>query len=205
MQPTLDAAGCNAPGSHSGSVGLCALGVFPSESAPPSVTGRPTGTATATPAPTSTGPGTSPSAPPPDETNPPQAGDRVISSTVTHDNPLPIAPPPEPPLPYLYTIGVGAHPSDAPPYDQMSLRFKGGFPGYELRFVPERGGDASGLPLPLSGTNGVLRVVFNADAQFYTGRSRGPDRPGFARNDKPDGHPGSIGETEHPSDRPPRG
>ena len=166
-------------------VSACAPWAFlPGESAPPSATGTPTGSAPATPVPSPTSTGTSPSTPPPDETSPPQAGDRVISSrvtqnwtlpgpdqpiTVTHDNPLPIAPPPEPPLPYLYTIGVGAHSSDAPPYDQMSFRFKGGFPGYELRFVPERGADASGLPIPMPGTNGILRVVFNV-AQAHTER-----------------------------------
>lgn len=158
--------------------------LFPTETASPSATGTATGTATAPPAPepTPTGTDISPGTPPADETNPPQDGDRVISSrvtqdwtwpgpdrpiTVTHDNPVPIAPPPEPPVPYLYTIGVGAHPSDTPPYDQMSFRFKGGFPGYTLEFVPELDGDASGLPIPLPGTNRILRVVFTV-AQAHT-------------------------------------
>ena len=166
--------------------------LFPTETTAPSATGTTTGTATGTatptatpttiPSPTPTGTGTSPSTPPPDETIPPQAGDRVISSRitqdwiwpgpdlpiqVTHDNLVPIAPPPAPPLPYLYTIGAGAHPSDSPPYDQMSFRFKGGFPGYELMFVPELDGDASGLPIPMPGTNRILRVVFTG-AQAHT-------------------------------------
>ncbi|HSP75257.1 MAG TPA: hypothetical protein VLO31_03465 [Cryobacterium sp.] len=159
---------------------------FPSPTASPSATGpatpAPTPTATPAPAPAPTSTGTSPRTPPPDETNPPQAGDRVISSRisqdwvwpgpdrpirVSHDNPVPIAPPPEPPIPYLYTIGVGAHPSNSPPYDQMSFRFKGGFPGYDLMFVPELDGDASGLPIPLPGTSRILRVVFNV-AQAHT-------------------------------------
>jgi hypothetical protein len=160
--------------------------LFPGDSASPTATGTATASPTPTPAPaptpTPTSTGTSPSTPPPDEANPPQAGDRVISSRitqdwtwpgpdqpirVTHDNPVPIAPPPAPPVPYLYTIGAGAHPSDTPPYDQMSFRFKGGFPGYELTFVPELVGDASGLPIPLPGTGSILRVVFTV-AQAHT-------------------------------------
>ncbi|WP_283492545.1 hypothetical protein [Cryobacterium sp. PH31-AA6] len=142
---------------------------------------------TAVPSPTDTTPGTPPGTPPPDETEPPLTGDRVISSrlsqdwiwpgpgrpiTVLHDNAIPIAPPPEPPLPYLYSIGVGAHPSDTPAFDQMSFRFAGGFPGYELEFVPRLVGDASGLPIPMPGTNTVLRVVFHsAQAHTEDGRS----------------------------------
>lgn len=156
--------------------------LFPSDTASPTATGTATPTPPATPVPTPTSTATSPGTPPPDETNPPQSGDTVISSlltqdwiwpgpdqpiTITHDNPVPIAPPPAPPLPYLYTIGAGAHPSDTPPYDQMSFRFKGGFPGYALEFVPELDGDASGLPIPMPGTNSILRVVFSG-AQAHT-------------------------------------
>lgn len=148
----------------------------------PTDTATPSGTATAPVTSTPTPTGTSPATPPPDQTEPPQSGDKVISSrlahdwawpgpdqpiSVVHDNTVPIAPPPEPPLPYLYSIGVGAHPSDTPPIDQMSFRFKGGFPGYTLEYVPELDGDASGLPIPMPGTNTILRVVFHT-AQAHT-------------------------------------
>lgn len=158
--------------------------LFPTETAAPTATGSPTATPAPSPSPTPTptSTGTSPGTPPPDETTPPHSGNRVISSRitqdwiwpgpdqpiqVTHDNPVPIAPPPAPPVPYLYTIGVGAHPSETPPYDQMSFRFRGGFPGYTLEFVPELDGDASGLPIPMPDTNRILRVVFNV-AQAHT-------------------------------------
>jgi hypothetical protein len=152
---------------------------LPGGSPTPSATSTGTPAPTATPTPTSTSPATPP---PDDQTAPPQSGDKVISSrlsqdwvwpgpgqpiTVSHDNAVPIAPPPEPPVPYLYSIGVGAHPSDTPPYDQLSFRFKGGFPGYDLVYVPELAGDASGIPIPMPGTSSILRVVFHV-AQAHT-------------------------------------
>ncbi|MEO3934239.1 hypothetical protein WMO79_15700 [Micrococcaceae bacterium Sec7.4] len=117
-----------------------------------------------------------------DETAPPQSGDKVISSTValdwtwpgpgrpfkaTHENPVPVAPPPAPPLPALYAIGAGRHPGDTPPYDQLSFRFQGGFPAYDLEFVPELIADGSGLPVPMPGTGAILKVVFRG-AQTHT-------------------------------------
>ena len=117
-----------------------------------------------------------------DETAPPLSGDTVISSTITHDwswpgqgtpfrtahqNPVPIAPPPAAPLPALYTIGAGRHPSDSPPYDQLSFRFVGGFPSYDVEFVPELLADGSGLPVPLPGSGSILKVAFHG-AQAHT-------------------------------------
>ena len=117
-----------------------------------------------------------------DETGPPQPGDKVISSTVAlnwiwpgpgrpfkaaHENPVPVAPPPAPPLPALYAIGAGMHPRETPPYDQLSFRFQGGFPGYDLEFVPELIADGSGLPVPMPGTGAILKVVFRG-AQAHT-------------------------------------
>lgn len=146
----------------------------------PGASGQPTSSATATATATATPTPSSPSATPPadaDETNPPQDGDKVISSTVSHGwawpgpgSPYkiahqvtpPIAPPPEPPLPYLYTIGAGQHPSDNPPYDQMSFRFKGAFPSYEIEYVPELIQDGSGKTIPMPGTASILRVVFHS-------------------------------------------
>jgi hypothetical protein len=133
-------------------------------------------TAAATPSASATVPADS------DETAPPQSGDTVISSTITHDwswpgqgtpfrtahqNPVPIAPPPAAPLPTLYAIGAGQHPSDTPPYDQLSFRFHGGFPSYDVEFVPELLADGSGLPVPLPGTGSILKVVFRG-AQAHT-------------------------------------
>lgn len=91
---------------------------------------------------------------------------------ITHQYPVPFAPPPEPPLPYLYTVGAGAHPADTPPYDQLSFRFKGAFPSYDLEYVPQLISDGSGLPIPMPGTGSILRVVFhNAQAHSLDGKS----------------------------------
>jgi len=117
-----------------------------------------------------------------DETAPPQPGDKVISSTVTHDwsvpgpttpfhtdhqNPVPIAPPPAAPLPTLYAVGAGQHPADSPPYDQLSFRFNGGFPSYDVEVVPELVADGSGLPIEMPGTGSILEVTFRG-AQAHT-------------------------------------
>ncbi|WP_426979108.1 AMIN-like domain-containing (lipo)protein [Pseudarthrobacter sp. O4] len=117
-----------------------------------------------------------------DETGPPQTGDKVISSKIaldwswpgpgrpfkaTHENPVPISPPPAAPLPTLAAIGAGQHPAETPPFDQLSFRFSGGFPSYDVVFVPELLADGSGLPVPLPGTGAILRVVFRG-AQAHT-------------------------------------
>ena len=149
--------------------------------APPPATSQPasppataTASPTASPSPSATGDA--------DETAPPQPGDKVISSTVTHDwsvpgpaapfhtdheNPVPIAPPPAPPLPALYAIGAGQHSTDTPPYDQLSFRFTGGFPSYDVEVVPELIADASGMPIPMPGTGSILEVTFRG-AQSHT-------------------------------------
>ena len=143
-------------------------------SQPPSQSPTASAGPTASPSPSATGDA--------DETAPPQPGDKVISSTVTHDwsvpgpttpfhtdheNPVPIAPPPAAPLPTLYAIGAGQHPSDAPPYDQLSFRFTGGFPSYDVEMVPELVDDGSGLPIPMPGTGTLLEVTFRG-AQSHT-------------------------------------
>lgn len=142
--------------------------------------GASSGTAATTPA-----GGPSAEATPPsdsDETSPAAGGDRVISSTVTHDwavpsadapfrtshqNPVPLARPPAEPLPALVTIGAGQHPTGTPPYDQLSFRFAGAFPGYEISFVPELRADGSGNLIPMPGTGAILKVVFRG-AQAHT-------------------------------------
>lgn len=143
-------------------------------SQPPSQSPTASAGPTASPSPSATGDA--------DETAPPQSGDKVISSTVTHDwsvpgpttpfhtdhkNPVPIAPPPAAPLPTLSAIGAGQHPSDAPPYDQLSFRFTGGFPSYDVEMVPELVDDGSGLPIPMPGTGTLLEVTFRG-AQSHT-------------------------------------
>ena len=117
-----------------------------------------------------------------DEIGPPQSGDRVISSRIAldwswpgpgrafrgaHDNPVPLAPPPAAPLPTLYAIGAGQHASASPPYDQLSFRFSGGFPSYDIEFVPQLLADSSGLPVPLPGAGAILKVAFRG-AQAHT-------------------------------------
>jgi hypothetical protein len=161
-------------------------------SATESATSTSTPSGTATPSSTASGTAAMPSAsttlpPDADETKAPQDGDRVISSTITHDwawpgakspfktthsNPVPLAPPPAEPLPTLDTIGAGQHPSDTPPYDQLSFRFNGAFPSYDISFVPELIADGSGLPVPMPGTGAILKVVFHG-AQAHSADGKG--------------------------------
>ncbi|WP_413248665.1 hypothetical protein [Sinomonas flava] len=149
-----------------------------------STSGAATQTATASQSATATSsPSSATPAPDTDETGAPQTGDRVISSAVrqdwgvpatgspwsiAHEVHPPIAQPPEPALPYLYSIGVGAHPTgESLPYDQISFRFKGAFPGYAVEYVPALVQDGSGATIPMPGTAAVLRVRFNP-AQAHT-------------------------------------
>lgn len=174
---------------------LAASGCTPAPQPSPGGSGSGTGPASSasTPPPSSTAPASSPaspsgstpsSTPPPDsdETATPQNDDHVISSAVTHgwawpgpgtpfhsthSNPVPLAPPPAAPLPTLDTIGAGKHPTDNPPYDQLSFRFNGAFPSYDISFVPELLADGSGQPIPMPGTGAILKVVFHG-AQAHT-------------------------------------
>ena len=153
----------------------------------PSATGQPPSPSATAPA-TATTPATATASPSPapagdaDETKPPQPGDKVISSRIVHDwsvpgptapfhtehkNPVPIAPPPAAPLPTLYAIGAGQHAAETPPYDQLSFRFSGGFPSYDVEVVPELDSDASGLPIPMPGTATIIEVTFRG-AQAHT-------------------------------------
>ncbi len=110
-----------------------------------------------------------------DETAPPLPGDSVISANVTHGwawpgpgtafrtartNPVPIAPPPAAPLPTLVGIGSGQHPANTPPYDQMSFRFEGGFPGYDVEVVPTLVSDGSGEAIALPNAGSIVKVTF---------------------------------------------
>jgi hypothetical protein len=156
------------------SVLLLVAGCVPSG---PSPSGSPSGSPipSATPTPSAT------VVPDGDETAPPQPGDHVISSriscnwrvvgpgvtcAVNHPVTPPIAAPPEPPVPYLYAIGEGTHPNDSPPYDQLSFRFKGGFPSYTIEYVSQLVMDGSGNPVALPGVGAILKVTFH-DAQAH--------------------------------------
>ena len=178
------AAGCSpSPPQPSASASASATGSGSATAAGSASASSPGSSGAATTAPA--GNGSSAEATPPadaDETSPAANGDRVISSTVTHDwavpsadapfrtahqNPVPLAPPPAEPLPELFTIGAGQHPAGTPPYDQLSFRFTGAFPGYEISFVPELRADGSGKLIPMPGTGAILKVVFRG-AQAHT-------------------------------------
>jgi hypothetical protein len=90
----------------------------------------------------------------------------------SHDNPARSAAPAAAPLPSLYAIGAGRQLSGTPPYDQLSFRFSGGFPSYDIEFVPELLADGSGLPVPLPGAGAILKVVFRG-AQAHTAEGTG--------------------------------
>jgi hypothetical protein len=139
--------------------------------------------------PTLTATVTAPASPPPDtdQTVPPWPGDHVISSRLSHhwDWPepqtpykiahqyqVPIAQPPAPPLPFLYSIGAGAHPSANPPYDQISFRFKGAFPSYEVAYTQKLVTDGSGQTVPMPDADTILRITFHqAQAHTLDGKS----------------------------------
>jgi hypothetical protein len=102
----------------------------------------PSPTATPAPSPTETTP-----APTPAPTPSPTRTDGVISSVVTHEfgTPsegapfvtehtvtIPVLPPPAPPLPCLVAVEAGRHPDESPAFDQVSFRFTGAFPSYEI-------------------------------------------------------------------------
>jgi hypothetical protein len=94
--------------------------------------------------------------------------DRV---TIPHTVQVPIAPAPEPPLPYLVAIYVGDHPEASPQYQRISFYFRGAFPECNLQYVPSVSAEGSGEPIPLQG-NAFLRVGFvNAQAHDNAGES----------------------------------
>lgn len=111
----------------------------------------------------------------------------VIRSTTTHDFGVPtvaapfttvhavrppVAAPPAPPLPCLRQIAVGRHPEASPAYDQISFRFTGALPGYEVAYVPSLTAPGSGKPVPVPGATALLRVRFrSAQAHSEQGAS----------------------------------
>lgn len=92
--------------------------------------------------------------------------------TTVHAIRPPIAPPPAPPLPCLRQISVGRHPEASPAYDQISFRFSGALPGYEVAYVSSLTAPGSGKPVPIPGSAALLRVRFrSAQAHDEQGRS----------------------------------
>ncbi len=69
------------------------------------------------------------------------------------------------PLPYLVGIYVGDHPDESPAYERISFYFRGGFPSYNLQYVPSVLSEGRGEPVAVPG-NAVLRVGF-VDAQAH--------------------------------------
>jgi hypothetical protein len=76
-----------------------------------------------------------------------------------HTVTVPVLPPPAPPLPCLISIEAGRHPIETPPYDQLSFRFSGAFPGYRVAYGPAVSA-GTGAPVQLPGAVAVLRVEF---------------------------------------------
>ena len=89
----------------------------------------------------------------------------VPSTQVSVSNPLSLPRPGPIPLPYLVGIYVGDHPGEDPAYQRMSFYFRGGFPSYNLQYVPNVLREGSGEPVTVPG-NAVLRLGF-IDAQAH--------------------------------------
>jgi hypothetical protein len=142
----------------------------------------------ASPTPTATA--TAPALPPPDTDQlvSPWPGDRVISSRIshnwdwpvpetpyriTHEYQVPIAQPPAPPL----RIGAGGHPPANPPYDQISFRFQGAFPSYDVAYTQEL---EHSLAMPPRATSKVClptELVSDDPAVRTPGPGFGPTKP----------------------------
>ena len=88
-------------------------------------------------------------------------GFAVPNGVVRVSHPVPV-----PPLRTLVGVYVGNHPSESPAYQRMSFYFQGGYPSYQVSYVPSVTRDGSGAPVSLPG-NAFLQVVFT-DAQAHT-------------------------------------
>lgn len=89
---------------------------------------------------------------------------------VSHVVRPPVAPPPAAPLPHLVEIHAADQPDQRPAYSRISFYFRGGFPSYELGYVPRLTAEGTGATVPLPG-NAVLRVRF-VEAQAHDERGR---------------------------------
>lgn len=127
----------------------------------PAPDGTSSGTATDTEdpdtGPTTTRPGAGPAAPQSRIAYP--WGVPTAPARVSHPNRVPVAPPPEPPLPYLVGIEAGDHPEDGPGYSRITFTFRGGFPTYHLEYVAAVRAEGTNEAIPLPG-NAFLRIRF---------------------------------------------
>ena len=92
-------------------------------------------------------------------------GFAVPSTKVTVASQVTVPIPGAIPLPYLVEIHTGDHSNENPGYARISFYFRGGFPGYNIQYVPQVISDAKGDPVPLTG-NAFLRLQFT-DAQAH--------------------------------------
>jgi hypothetical protein len=89
---------------------------------------------------------------------------------IPHKVDVPIAPPPAPALPYLVEMHAADHPEGTPGYSRFSFYFRGGFPSYQVQYVPRVTQDGSGEPITLTG-NSFLRIQFTP-AQGHDGQGQ---------------------------------
>jgi hypothetical protein len=89
---------------------------------------------------------------------------------IPHKVDVPIAPPPAPALPYLVEMHAADHPEGSPGYSRFSFYFRGGFPSYQVQYVPRVTHDGSGEPIKLIG-NSFLRIQFTP-AQCHDGKGK---------------------------------
>jgi hypothetical protein len=156
-------------------VTLIACGGHPATpAARPSPSSTPTATAPAspgsTPSPAQTpGPGATSPTPATPAVPPPAPSAAVVSSRlayswhwpndparpgrVAHAYPVP---------PELIQISAGYHPGGhgQPPYNRMSFTFTRAFPSFHFEWASQLVGDASGMVIPMAGTD-VLKIVFD--------------------------------------------
>jgi hypothetical protein len=80
-----------------------------------------------------------------------------------------------PPLRFLAEVRFGDHPGDDPAYSRATFAFEGGFPSYDVRYVPAIEAEGSGEPVALPG-NAFLRIIFR-DATGHDDAGRQTRRP----------------------------
>lgn len=80
-----------------------------------------------------------------------------------------------PPLRYLEQVRFGDHPGEDPAYSRVTFAFDGGFPSYDIRYVPAVEQDGSGDKLELPG-NAFVRIVFR-DARAHDDAGKAAPRP----------------------------
>ena len=118
------------------------------------------GPPTSAPAPSPPSTGTPTPPPPPVPTRP----DGWVSGPLTVHRDVPV-----PPVPLLVGIRSAAHPVEG--YDRITFDFSGPLPGYEVRYVVQVVGDASGLPIQVPGRRFLLITFRPAQAHTDAGEA----------------------------------